>query len=205
MGRHAEDAEERARAFEEARRRKEEEGKPPWRPPIWATLLALVLVPIFFYFLPTTVETVAGSGAGDLVQPARHGTGEVRECSQVGPVSRQGFGLWWICQVSVNWDDGGHGVYPAEDSQFNPAEVGHSFRVELGGLGWGTDGGVTVNKIPHKYLVLRSGLERRVWTARLTLLAGIPFGVLSGAVAFVGVWVRWTDFTNFLRERLPDR
>ncbi|NKE56359.1 hypothetical protein FXN61_05760 [Lentzea sp. PSKA42] len=53
---------------------------------------------------------------------ADRGVARVAGCTSRGPVSRHGFGTWWICQADVEWESGTRTRVTAEPGQLTPAD-----------------------------------------------------------------------------------
>lgn len=70
---------------------------------------------------------------------------------------------------------------------------------------WDDTGSANVDKIPDRYVVLRSGLDRPGWPYVVAWFATIPFMAIFAGIAYGGVVTHWGDFCNFLRARLPRR
>ncbi len=57
------------------------------------------------------------------------GTARVADCLRVGPVSREGFGHWWVCQADVVWDSGDRERVTAQPGQLTPDDGGQDVAV----------------------------------------------------------------------------
>ena len=55
---------------------------------------------------------------------ADRGVARVADCTRRGPVSRHGFGTWWICQADVQWESGTKTRVTAEPGQLTPDDKG---------------------------------------------------------------------------------
>jgi hypothetical protein len=67
-----------------------------------AVAVGIVLLLTFW----TVVDLYKGPGSGWIGWPERSAVAQVGDCHRLGPVSRDGFGYWWKCQVSVRVANG---------------------------------------------------------------------------------------------------
>jgi hypothetical protein len=73
--------------------------------------------------LATVGSLYRGTGVAKAQNPPEHPvTGQVTGCHRVGPVSLDGFGLWWHCHLTVRTGDG----------RVVDTEVGHSVVIPAG-------------------------------------------------------------------------
>ncbi|MEU4564338.1 DUF6346 domain-containing protein [Actinoplanes sp. NPDC023936] len=86
-------------------------------------IVALASVPLVWLLLATLTGFYPGTGtpwAGSEA-PA---TAQVGDCRRVGPVSVNGFGNWWECQVEVALEDGRTFHTVVFNSMVTPADAG---------------------------------------------------------------------------------
>lgn len=57
------------------------------------------------------------------------GTAQVADCMRVGPVSREGFGYWSVCQADVVWESGDRTRVTAQPGQLTPDDEGRDVPV----------------------------------------------------------------------------
>lgn len=109
---------------------------------------------------------------------ADSGVARVTGCTSNGPVSRYGFGTWWICQADVVWESGGQTRVTAEPDQLTPSDEDTGVRVVQRGE----------NKIRNgsgNPPVYRAVYEPSVVLGIGSLLGGMGIGGI-GALAVLG-------------------
>lgn len=146
----------------------------------------------------TTLQSLyKGTGAGYLGPAERVATAQVGSCQRLGPVSVDGFGYWWKCQVRVRVSDGRVVETVVDRSIVNPSEVGRTvdFREACKngattGCSYGRPVGTAV-KAAVGALVL-------VGWSLLALFAFVVFILLLCSVlgrdGFVAVYDRWSTW-----------
>lgn len=101
---------------------------------------------LFFLLLPvvwlvvllsgqTLISFYQGTGSVHLGPPERPAVAEVDECHRLGPISADGFGYWWECQVVVRTADGRVMEVPISRSIVTPDDIGQE--VEFREACWG--------------------------------------------------------------------
>ncbi len=106
------------------------------------------------------------------------GVARVTGCTSRGPVSRYGFGTWWICQADVEWRGGERTRVTAEPDQLTPSDQGAEVPVVQRGEGKVRGG---AGNAP----VYRADFEPSVVLGIGSLLGGIGVGVIA-ALAVLG-------------------
>ncbi|NUT20965.1 MAG: hypothetical protein HOV77_17430 [Hamadaea sp.] len=80
---------------------------------------------VVLYLLGLTLLNVyPGANTGWWGPPERPATAEVGTCEQRGPVSDNGFGFWWKCDVTVRAEDGRVVRTTVDRSIVTPADAG---------------------------------------------------------------------------------
>jgi hypothetical protein len=67
----------------------------------------------------TKFDPAAGTNSRPVTD---RGVAQVTDCTSSGPVSRHGFGTWWICQADVTWESGRSTRVTAEPGQLTPSD-----------------------------------------------------------------------------------
>jgi hypothetical protein len=88
-----------------------------------AAVASVGLILIGLTILTLSREEALGTGTG------RAGTATVETCQRYGPVSGSGLGLWWRCEVAVQWSDGAADRHRESGSLFTPDEAGEPIAV----------------------------------------------------------------------------
>ncbi|MGW6445309.1 DUF6346 domain-containing protein [Lentzea sp. NPDC055074] len=116
--------------------------------------------------------------AGGTKPVADSGVARVTGCTSRGPVSRHGFGTWWICQADVEWQSGGTARVTAEPGQLTPSDQGSEVPVVQRGEGKVRNGSGN----PPVY---RADFEPSVVLGIGSVLGGLAVGGI-GALAVLG-------------------
>jgi Family of unknown function (DUF6346) len=101
-----------------------------------AALLAVAWTVVGFS-LSTLHSLYPGTGVATAHPPERPAVGEVGECRRAGPVSVNGFGYWWECQVRIRAADGRQAQTVLRHSIVSPDDAGQP--VELREACYGAD------------------------------------------------------------------
>jgi hypothetical protein len=102
-------------------------------------VLATVAIVLLFGF--TTVRSLyKGTAAGWFGPPERPVVAEVGTCRRLGPVSVDGFGYWWKCQVTVRAADGRVVRASVDRSIMTPADRGRPVELREACEGGGATG-----------------------------------------------------------------
>lgn len=123
----------------------------------------------------TRFDPVAGTNTRPV---ADRGVARVTDCTSRGPVSRHGFGTWWICRADVEWEDGTTARVTAEPGQLTPSDEGAGVPVVQRGEGKVRGGS---GNAP----VYRADFEPSVVLGIGSVLGGLAVGGI-GALAVVG-------------------
>lgn len=101
------------------------------RGPFWgrvarfATAIAiLAAVPVLHLIFETLVSFYPGTGVVKSSPPERPAVATVQDCQRVGPVSSNGLGYWWHCDVTVHTQDGRQVVTTVYNSVVTPSDRG---------------------------------------------------------------------------------
>lgn len=87
--------------------------------------LVIAIAGVVFYLLCGTISNLyKGTGSGFLGPDERPAVAQVHDCTRTGPVSRQGFGYWWRCRVTVRVADGRTVQTTVDRSKVTPADAG---------------------------------------------------------------------------------
>lgn len=117
--------------------------------------------------------------AGTNTRPVTdRGVARVADCTSRGPVSRHGFGNWWICQADVVWESGRQTRVTAEPGQLTPSDQGTEVPVVQRGEG-------KVRNGPDNAPVYRADFEPSVVLGLGSVLGGLGIGGI-GALAVLG-------------------
>lgn len=117
--------------------------------------------------------------AGTNTRPVTdRGSARVADCTSRGPVSRHGFGTWWICQADVVWESGRQTRVTAEPGQLTPSDRGAEVPVVQRGEG-------KVRNGPDNAPVYRADFEPSVVLGLGSALGGLGIGGI-GALAVLG-------------------
>ncbi|WP_434449680.1 DUF6346 domain-containing protein [Lentzea sp. E54] len=141
-----------------------------------AGLFALAILACATWLGLTGFTTYAPTAATTAV--ADRGTARVADCTSRGPVSRHGFGTWWICQADVEWESGQRTRVTAEPGQLTPADKGTDVPVVQRGEG-------AVRNGPENPPVYRADFEPSVVLGIGSVLGGIGIGGIV-ALAVLG-------------------
>lgn len=103
-----------------------------------ASAVVTVAVGIVLLLAFATVFDLFKGVGGWSGPPERPAVAQVGDCHRLGPVSRDGFGYWWKCQVSVRVADG-RVVHSVVDSSIvTPADRGRQVEFREACKGGGT-------------------------------------------------------------------
>ena len=95
------------------------------RAQILLTAVAVAAVGVLLLLLFTTVFSLyKGTRAGYLSPSEKPAVAQVGDCRRLGPVSVDGFGYWWECQVAVRTSDGRTVHTVVDRSIVTPADAG---------------------------------------------------------------------------------
>ncbi|WP_223874526.1 DUF6346 domain-containing protein [Salinispora fenicalii] len=101
------------------------------RGPFWGrvarfamAIALLVAIPVLYLISETLVSFYPGTGVVKSSPPERPAVATVQDCQRVGPVSSNGLGYWWHCDVTVQTQDGRQVVTTVYNSVVTPSDRG---------------------------------------------------------------------------------
>ncbi len=137
-------------------------------------------VPLFL--TGATLSTSAGDyrTSGAVV---RNGTARVERCDRYGPVSLDGFGYHWACDVTVRWDDGRTERVTVRHGQLGPADVGRQVPLaERRSRGRG----YSIDDVVPPFTTDTGRADTGFAVTAVGIVVGVPFAALTvGAALFV--------------------
>ncbi|WP_223874900.1 DUF6346 domain-containing protein [Salinispora vitiensis] len=97
----------------------------------------LAAIPVLYLISETLASFYPGTGVIKSFPTERPAVATVQYCERVGPVSSNGLGYWWHCDVAVQTQDGRQVVTTVRRSIVTPADRGKSieFREACYGAG----------------------------------------------------------------------
>lgn len=135
----------------------------------------------------TTLHSLyPGTGSGWWGPPERAAVAEVTTCQRLGPLSIDGIGYWWICEVTVRVEDGRVVTTVVDHSIVTPADRGRRIGFREACRGGGFTDCSYGRPVAREWKVALAALKLVEWTILAFFVFAIVVLLISAVLGHRG-------------------